>query len=157
MEHTLIKCVSLFIKNNYKLKKEKMMKLISLLPFMDKEEIKGLAQKIINKEVTGVSLVVLFPFLDTEDLDELVDDLIKNGSTKQIYHALPFLSKKSINTLYEKVKNGEIKGFREQALLPFLGKSAIKDMFDTLVKEASEKATEEDPDVDMDELFDEEE
>lgn len=131
------------------------MKLTSLLPFMEKEELKELAQKIVNKEVTGVPLALLFPFLDRENLDELVDGLIKNGSSKELYSALPFLSKKSVQDLYEKVKSGELTGFKEQALIPFLGKSAIKEIFDSLVKEAMENPIENDDDEDMSDLFEE--
>lgn len=115
------------------------MKLISLLPFMDSEELNDLAKKIINNEVKGVSLSVLFPFLEDEDLDNLVDDLIKNNATKDLYRAIPFLSKERINDLYKKATSGELKGFKEETLIPFLGKNAIKEIFNNLVKEAMEK------------------
>jgi len=129
------------------------MKLISLLPFMDEEELKELAQKIINKEITGVRLAILFPFLSSHYLEELVDELIKTNSTKELYQALPFLSKESVQKIYDSVKKGELKGFKEHALIPFLGKSAIKDLFNTLVKEAMENPST-DTDEDLGDLFD---
>jgi 5,10-methylenetetrahydrofolate reductase len=123
------------------------MKLMALLPFMDKQDIKEFAKKIANKEVTGISLAVVYPFLDKEDLDELVQDLIKNGQKKDIYAALPFLSKTALNTLYENVRNGTIEGFKEEVLLPFIGKDKIKERFDELVKKASENPEEAQDDV----------
>lgn len=127
------------------------MKLFTLLPFMDEEEIKELATKIITKEVKGVPLVTLYPFLNREDLEEIFEQLLKEGNTKQLYSALPFLSRKSINKFYDRVKAGEVKDFKESALLPFLDKSKIKELFNDLVKKAE---TEPDADYEEDELSD---
>ena len=41
---------------------------------------------------------------------------------------------------FDKVKSGEIKDFKESYLLPFLGKSQIKDMFKDLIKKAHKAA-----------------
>jgi len=103
------------------------MKLIHLLPFMDKEELKELAAKIINGEAKGVNLVVLYPFLDRADLDELVDQLLEKQNYKPIYGALPFL-----------------------------GKDKIKAMFDDIVKHATETG-EAAADEDVSDLFEDEE
>jgi len=118
------------------------MKLMALLPFMDEEEIKELATKIINGEVKGISLVVLFPFLSREDFDEIVQQLIEQKDFKQLYGALPFLSKTTLNNLYTLVKDGKLEGFKEEALLPFLGKDQLKGLFDELVKDAMNQTTE---------------
>jgi len=118
------------------------MKIATLLPFMEGEDIKELAQKIINKEVKGVKLVILFPFLNTEDLDEICDLLIKEGNNRDLYSALPFLGKEKINKLYEEVKAGNLEGFKENALIPFIGHEKIKEIFNTLVKEAEENVEE---------------
>lgn len=40
------------------------MKYTHLLPFMDREELKKIAEEIINEELKGVKLHTLFPFLD---------------------------------------------------------------------------------------------
>ncbi len=132
------------------------MKLIHLLPFMDKEELKELAAKIINGEAKGVNLVVLYPFLDRADLDELVDQLLEKQNYKPIYGALPFLGKDKVSQLYDRVQAGELEGFKEQALLPFLGKDKIKAMFDDIVKHATETG-EAAADEDVSDLFEDEE
>lgn len=119
------------------------MKLMHILPFMDSEEIKELADQIIAGEVTNVSLTKLYPFLKSEVIEEIIEQFTEQQSYKQIYTALPFISKKAVNRLYERVQNGELKGFKEQALIPFLGKSALKDIFKTLVKEAKNDDSEE--------------
>ena len=118
------------------------MKMIGLLPFMDNEELKELALKIFNGEVKGIKLVVLYPFLSNEDLDEIIDLCIEKGFTKQITHALPFVSKSTLNKIYDGVKEGTITGVKESSLYPFLGKDKIKSIFDDLVNEASMAAQE---------------
>jgi hypothetical protein len=132
------------------------MKLMHLLPFMDKEDITQLAEKVMNNEVQGVKLAVLFPFMDREELDNLIDLLIEKGRKRDLYTALPFLSKTSLNKLFEAVKAGKIEGFKEQALLPFLGKDKVKELFDEYVKNAHNEASDE-SDEDVSDLFDDEE
>lgn len=131
------------------------MKLVSLLPFMENEEIKDLAHKIINGEVKGVKLVVLFPFLEEKDLDEIVDILIEKGDIKSLKYTFPFVSQTTIEKIYNKVKDGTIKDMRTQSLLPFLGKQQIKDLFEALVKEAANNPDiASDDDLDDDDLDD---
>lgn len=125
------------------------MKLISLLPFMENEEIKELALQILSGEVTGVKLVLLFPFMSSEDLDEVVDKLIEKKEAKQLMTALPFISREKVNELYDLCKNGELEGCRESMFLPFLGKSKIKQMVKIIIKEAKEKAKNKESDVDI--------
>ena len=131
------------------------MKLISLLPFMESNELKDLALKIINGEVKGVKLVMLYPFLDREGLDEVVEVLIEKGEGRGLTHALPFMSKVSVQKIYEGIKDGSIKGVKEHMLIPFLGKSQVKDLFDDLVKKAQENSTEDSDDFGDDDLEDE--
>jgi len=119
-------------------------KLTHILPFMETEELKTLAIKIINEEVKGVKLVTVFPFLSHEDLDEVIELLIEKGKGKQLTYILPFATKKTIQRILKGVKDGSIKGVREHALYPFLDKEELKEMFDKLVKEVDEHAKEND-------------
>ena len=127
------------------------MKLITLLPFMDNEEVKDLAIQIINEEVKGLNLVVVFPFLSSEDLDEIVDILIEKKDTKSLQRALPFVSTSKVEAIYEAVKDGDFEGIKESYFLPFLGKGAIKKMVKDLIKQAKENPVE-----DEEELYEEE-
>lgn len=111
------------------------MKLRNLLPFMDNEDLKELVQKIKSNEVKGVKLVHLYPFLDREDIDDLVDVVLKEGKSRDLYSALPFISKKKLNEIYERIQAGELEGFKEEALLPFLGKDKIKELVDRVIKQ----------------------
>lgn len=114
------------------------MKLIRLLPFMDNEEVKDLALQIINEDIQGVKLVVTFPFLSRTDLEEIVDILIEKNENKRILTSLPFISKEKVEYIHKLVQDGKLQGFKEDYLLPFLGKSAIKDMVQRYIKEAKE-------------------
>lgn len=118
------------------------MKLAHILPFMESNELKELALKIVNNEVEGVKIAIIYPFLSNEDLDEVVEALIKDNKGKELTQALPFVSEESLNKIFEAIKAGTIEGLKEQALYPFLGKDKIKEMFDILVKECQEKAKE---------------
>ena len=129
------------------------MKLVTMLPFMESEEIKELALKVINKEVKGIKLVVLYPFLRREDLDEIVELCIEKGLSKELNWALPFVSKKTIEKIYEGIKDGSLKGIKEHMLFPFLGKEQRKTIFDDLVKQAQENASDDDDDELNDEDF----
>lgn len=131
-----------------------MNKLVRLLPFMGKDELKDLAMKIINGEVQGVSLSMLFPFLHGEYLTEIADLLIEKKDVKNLRKVIPFARKETVQKIYDGVKDGTLEGFDETYLYPFLGRDMLKGLFDKLVKEAMEhpeKFKDEDDDDDFDE------
>lgn len=125
----------------------KMSKIVGLLPFMEDEEIKELAYKILNDEVQGMKIVVLYPFLDKEDLEDIVKVCIEKQKKTEIYSALPFLSKKALHEIYQSVREGKLEGFKEQVFYPFLGKDEVKKVYKDLIKEAMEKGVEQDEEV----------
>ena len=127
------------------------MKYTTMLPFMDNEELKELAFQVINEEVKGVNIIVLFPFLDRETLEEIVEKLIETNNSKALRGAVPFVQKSTISKIYEAVKSGQLKGFNEEYLLPFLGKEQVKAMFKDLIKKASDEYVEEENDDEDDE------
>lgn len=114
------------------------MKLMSILPFLDSEDLTELIEKIKNKEVEGVKFSHLYPFLNKKEVDELVDILVADGKSRDIYSALPFMSRDRLNKLYTEVKDGKLEGFSEEALLPFLGKDKIKEMVQDIIKNNKE-------------------
>lgn len=131
------------------------MKLVALLPFMESEEIKELAIKIINEEVKGIKLVITYPFLRNEDLDEIIELCIEKGRSKDINHALPFASKETIAKILKGIEDGTLEGINSTMLFPFLGKKERKSIFDDLVKKAATQAAQ-DSDVEV-EIYDDEE
>ncbi len=120
-----------------------MNKLVHMLPFMESNELKDLAIKIINKEVKGVRIVVLFPFLSGKDLNEVVDLMIEKKMGRELNKVIPFINEEKLNELYDAVKDGSIEGLEETYLFPFLGKDKLKSMFNDLVKKATEEADDE--------------
>ncbi len=110
-----------------------------MLPFMETKDIKELAYQVMNNEVKGVKLHVLYPFLDNETLDEIVVKLLELKKAKELKMTIPFISKKSVELIFEAVKNDELPDFKQEYLLPFLGHEKIKEMFNDLVKKASEE------------------
>ena len=129
------------------------MKLLHLLPFMDQEDMTELLEKIKQGEVKGVKYVYLYPFLNTEELDQLVDYHVEQGSKKEIYAALPFMSNERLSKLYEQVKNKKIEGFKEEALIPFLGQKKIKELVKELIAKGEVEGAEDEDDITV--VFDE--
>lgn len=124
------------------------MRYVTMLPFLDKEDLRELAFKVINTEVKGVKLVLLFPFLDRDTLEEIVDKLIEEKKGKDLRRALPFISKDAIGKIYNAIEKDEIKGLRREMLLPFLGQKQVKEMFEELLKQAADEPFDEDDDED---------
>ncbi|MCK4552096.1 MAG: hypothetical protein KAU02_04190 [Tenericutes bacterium] len=128
-----------------------MRKLMHILPFMESEELKELAIKVINKEIKGVKLIILLPFLRRDDLNEIVDKLIENKQGKELSYAIPFVSTKTIERIYQGVKSGEIEGVKPTLLYPFLDKDKLKELFNDLVQAATDNPDSEDDELDMEE------
>ncbi len=126
-----------------------MNKLKYLFPFMESEELKELAIKIINEEVKGVKLRMLFPFLRNKDLNDIVDLLIEKNDGRNLSYAIPFVSHERLQAIYKAVREGKITNIKESHLYPFLDKDQLKEIFNDLVKEAMENP-EEDEDDDRD-------
>jgi mannose/fructose-specific phosphotransferase system component IIA len=129
------------------------MKFAGILPFMESEELRDLAFKIISGEQKGVKLVMLYPFLNNDHLEEVIDKCIEENYSKYINMALPFASSKTVRKIYEAVKEGTLTGINSNMLFPFLDKELRKSVFDDLIKKANESGTAEDDDLD-DEDFD---
>jgi radical SAM superfamily enzyme len=122
-----------------------------MLPFLEEEDMDELVEKILSGEVKGVKLMMLYPFLSRESLNKVVDHLIKENKGKDLNAALPFISKAKVNEIYEAVQAGTITGIKDHSLMPFLGKSKIKEMFNKLVKEAKDFDDNDDDDEEDDE------
>jgi hypothetical protein len=116
-----------------------MSKIEQLFPFMEEEDLKNLAMKIIHQEVDGIQLTALFPFLSKKDLDEVIQILIDQKDGFHLKRSLPFMSEETMNHVLEAVRNGDIEGLTETHFYPFLSKDTLKNLFDAYVQEASVK------------------
>ncbi|MBU1093252.1 MAG: hypothetical protein KKH01_02185 [Firmicutes bacterium] len=112
------------------------MKYTQLLPFMGREELKKIAQEIMNGELKGVKLQSLFPFLGREDLHEIVDQLIEKKETEMLGRAIPFISREKVLNIYYTAEKGELPDFDASSCIPFLDTDKIKEIFRELVKNA---------------------
>ncbi|TNF07636.1 MAG: hypothetical protein EP317_04375 [Bacillota bacterium] len=122
------------------------MKYTQLLPFMDREELKKIAEEIISGELKGVRLQALFPFLGRENLHEIVDQLILKKDAETLQSAIPFISREKVLDIYQAAEKGEIPNFDASRCIPFLGSEKIKDLFRELVKNAPAEPEVEDED-----------
>lgn len=103
--------------------------LVNLAPFMDKETLSKLAEKIVDIDVS--KLCAIAPFLDKKSLDALVDKLLLTDgvNANKIVGLAPFLSKSTLEKITEYlIRNGQAN--KIVALAPFMG----KDMFSSLFK-----------------------
>ncbi len=114
------------------------MKLMSILPFLEAADIKELIEKIKTNELKGVKFTQLYPFLNDNEVDELVDFLVEQGKTREVYSALPFMTDARFDRLHTEVTEGKLEGFKEEALLPFLGTDKIKELVQNLIKNSVE-------------------
>ncbi|HOO43457.1 MAG TPA: hypothetical protein PKU69_00160 [Bacillota bacterium] len=131
-----------------------MSKISHILPFMEEEELKELAIKIINGEVSGVKLAILYPFLNHESLDEVIDLMIEKNMGKQLYQVLPFADEEKISMILEHVMDGSLTGIKEHMFYPFLKKDKLKEIFNRLVEKSKENPDEKE-DEDYEEMEEE--
>ena len=103
--------------------------LVSLAPFMDKENLSKIAQEIADIDLK--KLGALAPFLSRETMDMIVDKEIQNEhiDVNNIVGIAPFLSKSTIQKIAEyMIAHGQSK--KLVAIAPFMG----KDMFPSHLK-----------------------
>ncbi|MGS0972847.1 MAG: hypothetical protein ACVCEJ_06420 [Candidatus Izemoplasmataceae bacterium] len=125
------------------------MNVYKYLPFMDKEDLEELVEKIKTGEVTEVPLYKLFPFLSKERLDTLVDYMIEKQDNKNLTRSLPFISSNSLDKIKQAIDEGKLEDFDDARLLPFMDASSIKDLFYAKLKK--HKETTEDSEEDSEE------
>jgi hypothetical protein len=123
------------------------MKYTDLLPFLDKEELNKVVQEVMRGELKNVKLDALFPFLDRSTLNELVEHFIEKKDAKMLGRMLPFISRKSVERIYQSAEKGEIPNFEVEQCIPFLGSDQIKQIFRDLIQKESSETNEDDEDL----------
>lgn len=97
------------------------MKLKHMLPFLDDEELKALAEKVaaspdgVYQEITMEDLL---PFLEDEDIDKMMLAAYQRGSSPATCY--PFASDKGLSRLLKTVLERDDETFNLLPLLPFL-------------------------------------
>ena len=119
-----------------KKEKTKADKIISMLPFMDKEDIHELVQDILNgsEEYKDIPLQAIFPLLSREDCDALFIKSVEDPESKiNICSLAPFVSNEALSSFVDKYIDGQYQDVNINVLYPFLKSSDIKKLFKYVV------------------------
>ena len=121
------------------------MKIHSMLPFLDKEEINKLVDEVLDKKIE-LKLIHVLPFVDEKKLDEIIDRALNDDSVLvYVNHLLPFLNQKQLDVLYDAYQEGVIQREKscQDEMLPFLSKDKIKEIFEKMLEKMKLKIKEE--------------
>lgn len=112
-------------------KGSKSSKLVSILPFLEKEELKEVVEMILNDDeaVKDLPLATVFPFLEPEDIDKIFVHNMKRLSSKDLASIIPFVSQEALSKLVDEYIAGNIEQVNIDVLYPFLNQSDIKKIF----------------------------
>ena len=105
-------------------------KLISMLPFMDDEDIHEIVIGILenNEEYKDLDLVSIMPFLSNEDCDALFKKALDENWTN-IVNIVPFVSSKALSLFVDEFIDGKYQNVDIESLYPFIDSKDIKKLF----------------------------
>ena len=105
--------------------------IVSMLPFLGKEEKKELVQMIIDghEDAKNLKLSSVFPFLDESDCDKIFLAKMKEIPTKEITALFPFVSKEALSVMVDEYLEGNFEGLNMNTVYPFLDQESIKKIF----------------------------
>ena len=118
--------------------KAKLSKLLSVIPFMDDDDIHELLQKILkgDESLKDIEIEALLPFLSEEDCDALFLKALEDGNSN--YHpgsVAPFVSEKCLSILVDKYIAGEITLDNIDSLYPFMSSKDVKRVFKHIISQ----------------------
>lgn len=124
--------------NNQKKTNKNKNKLVTLLPFLDKEYLKEIVDGIINEEeeYKDLDLVVLFPFIGEEECDRLFKKFIfenKECDKHYITCVAPFVSKEALSYFVDEYTKGNYQNVNVDTLYPFMSPQDVKKMFKYII------------------------
>ena len=119
-------------------KKTNKNKLVTMLPFLDKEYLKEIVDGIINEEeeYKNLDLVVLFPYIGEEECDRLFKKFIfenKECDKHYIICVAPFVSKEALSNFVDEYTKGNYQNVNVDALYPFMSPQDVKKMFKYII------------------------
>ena len=119
-------------------KKTNKNKLVTMLPFLDKEYLKEIVDGIINEEeeYKNLDLVVLFPYIGEEECDRLFKKFIfenKECDKHYIICVAPFVSKEALSNFVDEYTKGNYQNVNVDALYPFMSPHDVKKMFKYII------------------------
>lgn len=114
-------------------KNSKSNKLIMALPFLDKEDIHEIVEKILanTEEYKDLNLIAVFPFLHKNDCDKLFMRFVLDGDNEKypIVSLAPFVSKECLSKFVDEYVNGNFQEVEINLLYPFLDTKDVKRVF----------------------------
>lgn len=124
--------------NNQKKTNKNKNKLVTMLPFLDKEYLKEIVDGIINEEeeYKDLDLVVLFPYIGEEECDRLFKKFIfenKECDKHYITCVAPFVSKEALSNFVDEYTKGNYQNVNVDALYPFMSPQDVKKMFKYII------------------------
>ena len=124
--------------NNQKKTNKNKNKLLTMLPFLDKDYLKEIVDGIINEEeeYKDLDLVVLFPFIGKEECDRLFKKFIfenKECDKHYITCVAPFVSKEALSNFVDEYTKGNYQNVNVDALYPFMSPHDVKKMFKYII------------------------
>ena len=110
-------------------------KLVSMLPFMDDEDIHEVVIGILEnkEEYKDLDLVSIMPFLSTEDCDALFKKALEENWTI-VVNIVPFVSSKALSIFVDEYINGNYQNIDIESLYPFIDSKDIKKLFQHFMK-----------------------
>ncbi|GEM_PF-1632614 len=112
------------------------MKILAMLPFLEKKEIDLLIDEVLEEKV-DIKLYQILPYATEEKIDAIISRAFSDDSiVVQMKHLLPFLNERQMDVMYEAYRDGVIKHccVDENEMLPYLSKEKIKTIFEEQLK-----------------------
>ena len=118
---------------------KKTSKMITVLPFMDDEDIHEIVEGILNGDelYKDLNLTPLMPFFEEEDCDKIFRKLIiesNGGYAHNISSLAPFVSEECLSSLVDEYLDGKYPDLSLESLLPFLDSKDVKKIFKSYLK-----------------------
>lgn len=113
-------------------KDPKAKKILSILPFMDDEDIKEFLIPYLNGELSleDLPIVSMMPFLDDESCSEVFLKVCDNpNSTISISGLLPFVPEECLSVVVDGYINGKYQHLNMDIIYPFLDSKDVKKLF----------------------------
>ena len=110
-------------------------KLVSMLPFMDDEDIHEVVIGILEnkEEYKDLDLVSIMPFLSTEDCDALFKKAL-DENWAIVVNIVPFVSSTALSIFVDEYINGNYQNIDIESLYPFIDSKDIKKLFHHFMK-----------------------
>lgn len=126
---------------NVNIRSKKSNSLASLVPFMSKEDLHELTEKILNDDQSlgDVNVYCLLPFLSRSDCDLLLMKAIKGETTNYKFTAIaPFVSKECLSVVVDEIISGKIPYKNIDGLYPFMNSKDVKRLFNYIISKREE-------------------